>query len=84
MEASLSIVRRLAECVSIRIADILNYAPFADQFAMQIGKYNMRILNDVKDLILYDFGIFIELDPDMDEKEMLERNIQIALQRDSY
>lgn len=83
MEASLSIVRRLAECVSIRIADILNYAPFADQFAMQIGKYNMRILNDVKDLYLYDFGIFIELDPDMDEKEMLERNIQIALQRDA-
>jgi hypothetical protein len=83
MEASMSIVKRLAECVSIRIADILNYATFADQFAMQIGKYNMRILNDVKDLYLYDFGIFIELDPDMDEKEMLERNIQIALQRDA-
>ena len=83
MEASLSIVRRLAECVSIRISDILNYAPFADQFAMQIGKYNMRILNDIKDLYLYDFGIFIELDPDMDEKEMLERNIQVALQRDA-
>jgi hypothetical protein len=83
MEASLSIVKRLAECVSIRISDILNYATFADQFAMQIGKYNMRILNDVKDLYLYDFGIFIELDPDMDEKEMLERNIQIALQRDA-
>lgn len=83
MEASLSIVRRLAECVSIRISDILNYAPFADQFAMQIGKYNMRILNDIKDLYLYDFGIFIELDPDMDEKDMLERNIQVALQRDA-
>jgi hypothetical protein len=83
MEASMSIVKRLAECISIRIADILNYATFADQFAMQIGKYNMRILNDVKDLYLYDFGIFIELDPDEDEKEMLERNIQIALQRDA-
>jgi hypothetical protein len=43
----------------------------------------MAILKDVKDLYLHDFGIFIELDPDEDEKDMLERNIQIALQRDA-
>jgi hypothetical protein len=83
LEAGLTIVKRLAECLAVRLSDILEYSPYKEQFAMQIGKYNMAILKDVKDLYLHDFGIFIELDPDEDEKEMLERNIQIALQRDA-
>lgn len=83
LEAGLSMVKKLAECVTVRISDILEYSPYKEQFAMQIGKYNMAILKDIKDLYLHDFGIFIELDPDEDEKEMLERNIQIALQRDA-
>lgn len=83
LEAGLSIVKKLAECLAVRLSDILEYSPYKEQFAMQIGKYNMAILKDVRDLYLHDFGIFIELDPDEDEKEMLERNIQIALQRDA-
>jgi hypothetical protein len=83
LEAGLTIVKKLAECLAVRLSDILEYSPYKEQFAMQIGKYNMAILKDVKDLYLHDFGIFIELDPDEDEKEMLERNIQIALQRDA-
>lgn len=83
LEAGLSMVKKLAECITVRISDILEYSPYKEQFAMQIGKYNMTILKDIKDLYLHDFGIFIELDPDEDEKEMLERNIQIALQRDA-
>jgi hypothetical protein len=47
---------------------------------MQIGKYNLAILDDIKDLYLRDFGIFIELMPDEEEKQMLEENIKIALQ----
>jgi len=82
LEAGLSMVKKLAECLTVRLSDILEYSPYKEQFAMQIGKYNIAILKDVKDLYLHDFGIFIEIDPDEDEKEMLERNIQIALQRD--
>ena len=83
LEAGLSMVKKLAECVTVRLSDILEYSPYKEQFAMQIGKFNIAILKDVKDLYLHDFGIFIELDPDEDEKDMLERNIQIALQRDA-
>lgn len=83
LEAGLSMVKKLAECVTVRISDILEYSPYKEQFAMQIGKYNISILREIKDLYIHDFGIFIELDPDEDEKDMLERNIQIALQRDS-
>jgi hypothetical protein len=48
---------------------------------MQIGKYNMAILEDVKDLYLHDFGIFIEIAPDEEQKAQLEQNIQVALQQ---
>ena len=81
LNASLYITRTLAECLSIRTADILQYADFKDEFAMQIGKYNLGILEDIKELYLYDFGIFIEMAPDEEEKAMLEQNIQMALSK---
>jgi len=58
----------------------LQYADFKDEFAMQIGKYNLGILEDIKNLYLYDFGIFIEMTPDEEEKAQLEQNIQMSLQ----
>ena len=80
LNASLYITRTLAECLSIRTADVLQYADFKDEFAMQIGKYNLGILEDIKNLYLYDFGIFIEMTPDEEEKAQLEQNIQMSLQ----
>jgi hypothetical protein len=81
LDASLFITRTLAEGVSIRISDLLEHADFAEEFAMQIGKYNVSILDEIRDMYLYDFGIFIEVAPDQDEKERLEQNIQVALSR---
>ena len=81
LEGGLNITRKLAECISIRIADILEYSDFAEEFAMQIGKYNVAILDDVKELYLFNFGIFIELAPDEEQKQMLEANIQVSLQQ---
>jgi hypothetical protein len=79
LQGSLYITRTIAECLSIRTADILEYSDFADEFAMQIGKYNLKLLEDIKELYLYDFGIFIEMAPDEEQKAMLEQNIQMAL-----
>jgi hypothetical protein len=81
LNASLYITKTLAECLSIRTADVLEYADFKDEFAMQIGKYNLGILEEIKNLYLYDFGIFIEMSPDEEEKAQLEANIQMALQQ---
>jgi len=81
LEGSLYLTQTLAEALSIRTADVLEYADFADEFAMQIGKYNLGILNDIKNLYLYDFGIFIEMSPDEEEKAKLEQNIQMALSK---
>jgi len=80
LNASLYITKTLAEALSIRTADILQYADFRDEFAMQIGKYNLGILEEIKNLYIYDFGIFIEMSPDEEEKQQLEQNIQMALQ----
>ena len=81
LNSSLYITKTLAEALSIRTADILEYAEFRDEFAMQIGKYNVGILEDVKNLYLHDFGIFIDMSPDEEQRAMLEQNIQMALSK---
>ena len=81
LESGLYTTKRLADCLSVRIADVLEYSDFAEEFAMQIGKYNVAILNDIKDLYLHDFGIFIDLAPDEEQRAQLEANIQISLQQ---
>lgn len=81
LDSGLSITKRLATCLSLRIADILEYSDFRDEFAMQIGKYNITILEDIKNLYLHSFGIFIELEPDAEERAQLEANIQMSLQQ---
>ena len=79
LDAGLFMTKTFAEALSIRVSDILEYAEFAEEFAMQIGKYNVGILRDIKDLYLHDFGIFIEVSPDEEQKAQLEQNIQVAL-----
>lgn len=81
LDGSLFIYRTLAEALTYRIADILEYSDFKDEFANQIGKYNVSILNEIKDLYIYDFGIFIEVSPDEEQKAQLEANIQMALSK---
>jgi len=81
LDGSLFMTRKLSEALSCRIADILEYSDFKEEFANQIGKYNVSILEDIKDLYLFDFGIFIEVSPDEEQKAKLEENIQMALQQ---
>jgi len=79
LDAGLYIYRSLAEAITYRVADILQYSDFKDEFINQIGRFNVSILNDISDLYIYDFGIFIELSPDEEQRAQLEANIQIAL-----
>lgn len=81
LDSSLFMTRSLAEALSCRVADILQYSDFKEEFTMQIGKYNVRILDQIKDLYIYDFGIFIEVSPDEEQKAQLEANVQMALSK---
>ena len=81
LNGSLYMFRTISEALTYRIADVLEYSDFKDDFINKIGKYNVSILNDIKDLYIYDFGIFIEVAPDEEEKAQLEQNIQMALSK---
>jgi len=81
LDGSLYVYRSIAEALTYRIADILEYADFKDDFANKIGKYNVSILNEISDLYVYDFGIFIEISPDEEQKAQLEQNVQMALSK---
>jgi len=81
LDGSLYVYRTLAEALTYRVADILEYADFRDDFANKIGRYNVTLLDEIKDLYIYDFGIFIEVAPDEEQKAQLEANISIALSK---
>jgi len=83
LQAGLFLTAETAECLSLRISDILEYSPTADAFIQAIGAHNVATLEEMKELHLYDFGIFLELQPDEEEKARLENNIQMALQQKS-
>ncbi len=76
---SMFLTAETAEALSLRISDILEYSPTANAFVQAVGAHNVATLSEMKELHLYDFGIFIELEPDEEEKQMLENNIQTAL-----
>jgi len=83
LQSGLFLTSSLAECLSLRISDILEYSPTKDAFVRGIGVHNVATLEEISQLHLHDFGIFIELAPDEEEKQLLENNIQVALQQQS-
>jgi len=83
LQSMLYITAEVAECLSLRIADIVEYSPTKDAFIRALGAHNVATLSEMKNLHLYDFGIFIELMPDDEEKQILENNIQVSLQQGS-
>ena len=79
LQGGLFLTQEVCDCLSLRISDIIEYSPTRDAFAQAIGAHNVATLSEMSELHLYDFGIFIELTPDEEEKAMLENNIQVAL-----
>ena len=78
-QAMLYLTATAAECLSLRISDIIEYSPTREAFIRAIGAHNVATLEEMTELHLYDFGIFIELLPDEEEKQILENNIQVAI-----
>jgi hypothetical protein len=83
LQAGLFLTSEVAEQLSLRISDIIEYSPTKDAFIQAIGAHNVATLEEMSELHLYDFGIFIELAPDEEEKAVLENNIQMALSKEN-
>jgi len=79
LDASLFIALRCCENISLKMADVLSYPLTAESLKNSISNSNVAILNELSMLNLHDFGIYLELEPDDEDKAQLEQNIQIAL-----
>jgi len=82
LQSGLYLTLKTAEAISLRISDVLEYGNTKQAFIAGIGKFNVGTLEEINKLHLHDFGIYLELMPDDEEKQLLENNIQVALQRD--
>lgn len=79
LKSALSLCKMLGNALYLRISDILRYSDNAEEFANQIGKYNVDLLKDITNMHLHTMGIYIDMSPDPEEREFLERDIQLAL-----
>ena len=82
LDASLYLTLRTCENISLKVADMLQFALTNNALKSSIGKFNVATLKEIEDLHLYDFGLFLNLEPDDEERAMIEQNIQMALQQD--
>tara|TARA_R110002153_G_scaffold37846_6_gene110415 strand:- start:180 stop:2612 length:2433 start_codon:yes stop_codon:yes gene_type:complete len=80
LDAGLFLTKETAECLSLRISDILEYHPAKEAFIQKIGGFNVATLKEMENLHMHDFGIYLDLTPDDEQKAMLENNVQTALQ----
>ena len=83
MQAQLFLTLRVCENISLKIADSLSYPLTANSLKQSISNYNFQTLSEIENLNLHDFGIYLELEPDEEEKAKLEQNLQVALQTGS-
>ena len=83
LSSSMFITTSLAEAISLRFKDVLEFHPSKEAFITALGRFTVGSLEELKELHMHDFGIFLELEPDQEEKQLLEANIQTALAQKS-
>ena len=79
VQSGLYLTAKTCENIALRISDALEYPLTKEALKASISSYNVGTLEDMYNLNLFEFGIYLELIPDEEEKAMLEQNIQIAL-----
>ena len=79
LQSSLYLTARACENISLRVADSLEFPFTREALKNSISSFNTATLTELMNLQIHDFGIFIKLEPDEEEKAQLEQNIQIAL-----
>ena len=74
---------RASENISLRLADMMAFPLTKNALLKSINSFNVATLEEIENLSMHEFGIFLELEPEEEEKNKLEQNIQIALQNQS-
>jgi hypothetical protein len=81
LQSSLYLTVKTAENICRRVIDSLKYPLLKQALESSISVFNVKTLEEIEQNSSADFGIFLELEPDEEEKAMLEQNIQMALQQ---
>jgi|TARA_R100001440_G_scaffold44375_1_gene64135 hypothetical protein len=81
LQASLWLTLRTCENISLKVADSLSYPLTLNSLKSSISTYNVGTLQEIGNLNLHDFGLYLQLEPEEEEKAQLEQNIQMALQQ---
>ena len=79
-DASIYLALSTCENISLKIADVLNFPLTKNSLMNSISTFNVETLKEIEKLNLHDFGIFLEMEPDDEERAELQKNIQISLQ----
>ena len=82
LQGGLYLTLKTAEAINLRVADVLEFSSTKQSFIAGIGQVNVSTLEEMGQLHLHDFGVFLELTPDDEEKQLLENNIQMALSKE--
>tara|TARA_R110002020_G_scaffold1519_1_gene6847 strand:+ start:233 stop:2620 length:2388 start_codon:yes stop_codon:yes gene_type:complete len=80
-QSSLYLTLRIAENITLKIGDALEFPLTRSSLQNSISTFNIKTLEEIVKLNLHDFGIFLELEPDEEEKAQLEQNIQASIQQ---
>jgi len=80
-QSGLYITLKLAENIALKVADALEFPLTRSALQNSISTFNIKTLQEIVNLNLHDFGIFLELEPDDEEQAQLENNIQVSLQQ---
>ena len=83
LQSLMYITVRTCENISLRVADMLSFPLTKNALMNSINSINVATLEEIDKLNMHEFGIFLELEPEEEEKANLEKNIQIALQTQS-
>jgi len=82
-DASLYLTLKTCENVSLRVADSLDFPLTRQSLIESISLFNVETLKEIETLNLHDFGIYLEMEPEEEDKAKFEQNVQVALQTGS-
>ena len=83
LNSYLYLTLKTCENVVLRTADSIEFALTEEALKNSISTWNVGQLDDLKNIHLFDYGLYLDLVPDEREKEQLEANIQAALTQGS-
>jgi len=80
LDSMLYVTLRVCENISLKVADVIDNPLLHNALKNSISSFNVKTLEELMNLQIHDFGIYIQIEPEEHEKALLEQNVQMALQ----